>query len=100
MHVADAALATVAALEAEPGVYNVVDDNPSELSVWLPAFARFLGAVPPPHITEEAALQAEGADAVYYATQLRGASNAHAKRALAFAPRKLEWLSSSKAAAK
>jgi hypothetical protein len=36
----------------------------------------------------------------YYATRLRGASNAYAKRELAFAPRKLEWLSTSKAAAK
>lgn len=100
VHVEDAAAATVAALEAEPGVYNIVDDNPSELGVWLPAFARFLGAPQPPHITEEEALRAEGTDAVYYATQLRGASNAYAKQELAFAPRKLEWLSASKAAAK
>ena len=100
VHVEDAAAATVAALEAEPAVYNIVDDNPSEMGVWLPAFAQFLGAPPPPHITEEEALQAEGADAVYYATRLRGASNACAKRELAFAPRKLEWLSTSKAAAK
>lgn len=100
VHVEDAAAATVAALEAQPGVYNIVDDNPSEMGVWLPAFAQFLAAPPPPHITEEEALQAEGADAIYYATRLRGASNAHAKRELAFAPRKLEWLSRSKAAAK
>lgn len=100
VHVEDAAVATVAALEAEPGVYNIVDDNPSELGVWLPAFARFLGAPPPPHITEEEALQTDGADAVYNATRLRGASNAYAKRKLGFAPRKLEWLSTSKAAAK
>jgi 2-alkyl-3-oxoalkanoate reductase len=100
VHVEDAAVATVAALEAEPGVYNIVDDNPSEMGVWLPAFAEFLGAPPPPHITEEEALKAKGADAVYYATQLRGASNAYAKRELAFSPRKLEWLSTCKAAAK
>lgn len=100
VHVEDAAAATAAALEAQPGVYNIVDDNPSEMGVWLPAFAQFLVAPPPPHITEEEALQAEGADAIYYATRLRGASNAHAKRELAFAPRKLEWLSRSKAAAK
>src|SRR5215469_2328185 len=40
-----------------------------------------------------------GADAVYYATRLRGASNGLAKRKLGFAPRKLEWLSKPKAAA-
>ena len=100
VHVEDAAAATVAALEGDPGVYNIVDDNPSEMNVWLPAFARFLGAPVPPHISEEEALRMAGADAVYYATRLRGASNAHAKRKLGFAPRKLEWLASSKAAAR
>jgi nucleoside-diphosphate-sugar epimerase len=99
VHVEDAAAATVAALEAEPGVYNIVDDDPSEMAVWLPAFAQFLGVPPPPHITEEEALQAAGADAVYYATRLRGASNLLAKRKLTFAPRTFEWLSTSKAAA-
>ena len=90
----------MAALEAEPGVYNIVDDNPSEMVVWLPAFAQFLGAPQPPHITEEEALQAAGADAVYYAKRLRGASNAYAKQKLGFVPGKLEWLSRSKAAAR
>jgi nucleoside-diphosphate-sugar epimerase len=100
VHVEDAAAATVAALECDPGVYNVVDDDPSEMAVWLPAFARFLGVPAPPHICEEHALQTRGPDAVYYATRLRGASNAYAKQELGFVPRKLEWLSTSKAAAK
>jgi len=34
-----------------------------------------------------------GADAVYYATQMRGVSNAKAKRELNFQPRPLEWTS-------
>lgn len=100
VHVEDAALATVAALESDPGVYNIVDDNPSELNVWLPAFAQYLSAPPPRHVSEEDALQAAGADAVYYATRLRGASNARAERKLSFAPRKLEWLAKPKAAAR
>jgi len=100
VHVEDAAAATVAALECDPGVYNVVDDDPSEMAVWLLAFARFLGAPEPPHISEEQALQTRGRDAVYYAMRLRGASNAYAKQKLGFVPRKLEWLSTSKAAAK
>jgi 2-alkyl-3-oxoalkanoate reductase len=100
VHVEDAAAATVAALEADPGVYNIVDDDPSEMSEWLPAFARYLGAPAPRRITEEEALQTAGADAVYYATRLRGASNAYAKRKLRFAPRKLEWLARPKAAAR
>jgi nucleoside-diphosphate-sugar epimerase len=100
VHVEDAAAATVAALESDPGVYNVVDGDPSEMSVWLPAFAQFLGAPEPSHLSEQDALQKSGADAVYYATRLRGASNALAKRRLGFAPRKLEWLSKAAAAAR
>ena len=92
IHVEDAAAATVAALEAEPGIYNIVDDNASELSIWLPAFAAFLGAPAPLHITEAEALQEAGPDSLYYATRLRGASNARAKKELGFAPRRLEWL--------
>ncbi len=55
IHIEDAALATVAALTAPAGVYNIVDDDPSPVHVWLPAFARFLGAPAPPHVTEEQA---------------------------------------------
>lgn len=100
VHVEDAAAATVVALDADPGVYNAVDDDPSAMSVGLLAFARFLGAPEPPHISEEGALQTTGADSVYYATCLRGASSAHAKRKLGFAPGNLEWLARPKAAAK
>ena len=88
----DAAAATVAAFECAPGVYNVVDEDPSTISVWLPAFAAAVGAPEPPRISEQEALETAGLDAVYYATQLRGASNAKAKRALGFTPRRLEWL--------
>jgi nucleoside-diphosphate-sugar epimerase len=55
VHVEDAAAATVAALQCDPGVYNVVDDDPSELRVWLPAFAAFVGGPPPPHLSERQA---------------------------------------------
>jgi len=92
VHIEDAALATVAALSAPPGVYHIVDDTPSSVSVWLPAFARAVGAPPPPRVTEAEALAAAGEDAVYYGTKLRGASNAKARRTLGFAPRRLEWL--------
>ena len=92
IHVEDAAAATVAALESAPGIYNIVDNEPSEMSTWLPAFAKVVGAPDPPHVPEEVALERFGSDFVYYATQLRGASNAKAKRELGFAPRRLEWL--------
>ena len=92
VHVVDAAHATVAALTAPPGVYNVVDDDPSPVNVWLPAFARSVGAPSPPEVTEEQARAPAGEDAVYYGTTLRGASNAKAREALGFKPRRLEWL--------
>ncbi|MGH9445327.1 MAG: NAD-dependent epimerase/dehydratase family protein [Terriglobia bacterium] len=92
VHVDDAAKATVAALEGDPGVYNIVDDDPSEMAIWLPAFAHFLGAPSPRHVSEDEALRVGGPDAVYYATRLRGAENGKAKRKLNFAPRRLEWL--------
>jgi len=94
IHIDDAADATVRALDCRPGPYNIVDDNPSEQHVWLTAFARYCGTLEPPHISERQALQAAGPDAVYYATQLRGASNAKAKRELGFRPRPLQWLGS------
>jgi 2-alkyl-3-oxoalkanoate reductase len=92
LHIDDAADATVRALNCAPGPYNIVDDNPSEQRVWLTAFARYCGALEPQHVSEQQALQVAGPDAVYYATRLRGASNAKAKRELGFRPRPLEWL--------
>jgi nucleoside-diphosphate-sugar epimerase len=92
VHVEDAAAATVAALECTPGIYNVVDDDPSELAVWLPAFATFVGAPEPPRVSEEEVLRSTGPDPVYYATRLRGASNRKAKGELGFSPRRLDWL--------
>ena len=92
VHIEDAAVATVAALTAEPGVYNLVDDDPSPQAVWLPAFAKFVGAPEPPRMSEEEVREIAGEDAVYYATKLNGASNARAKQVLRWKPRRLEWL--------
>jgi nucleoside-diphosphate-sugar epimerase len=92
VHIDDAASATVAALECAPGPYNIVDDDPSPQHVWLPAFACACGAPEPLRVSEQEALAAFGADTVYYATRLRGASNQKARRELNFHPRRLEWL--------
>ena len=90
IHVEDAARAAVLALDrGSAGAYNIVDDNPSEMRVWLPAFARAMGGPEPPHITVE---QAGSADADYFSNWLRGATNVKAKRELGFQPRRLEWL--------
>ncbi|OWY65668.1 dTDP-4-dehydrorhamnose reductase [cyanobacterium TDX16] len=93
IHVEDAANATVAAIErGNPGIYLITDDRPLEVREWLSAYARWLNAPPPPQVSVEDALQIGGADAVYYGTQMRGASNAKAKRELEFQPRPLEWM--------
>jgi nucleoside-diphosphate-sugar epimerase len=94
LHIEDAALATIAAAEqGNPGIYLIADDQPLLVREWLPAFARWLDAPPPPQVAVEDVLKEDGgADAVYYGTQMRGVSNAKAKRELNFQPRRLEWI--------
>ncbi|BCL38309.1 NAD-dependent epimerase/dehydratase family protein [Nostoc sp. MS1] len=93
IHIEDAAIATVAAAErGNSGIYLITDDQPVAVRQWLPAYAKWLNAPPPPQVSVEDALRISGADAVYYGTQMRGASNAKAKRELNFQPRPLEWM--------
>jgi len=95
LHIEDAAEATAAAAErGSPGIYLVANDKPLAAREWLPMFARWVDAPPPPHISVDDELKAGGADAVYYGTQMRGVSNAKAKRELNFHPRPLEWVES------
>ena len=90
LHIEDAAIATVAAAErGNRGIYLIANDQPLPLRKWLPAFAQWLNAPAPPQISVDDALDA---DALYYATQMRGVSNAKAKRELNFQPRPLEWI--------
>lgn len=92
VHIEDAAKAIVSSLYSFPGTYNIVNSQPAPMQEWLPAFARYIEAPPPPRISEEEGLKSRGADAVYYATKLRGASNEKAKHVLNFQPRTFEWL--------
>jgi 2-alkyl-3-oxoalkanoate reductase len=92
IHVDDAAAATVAALEhGDPGVYNVVDDDPAPLREWLPVYAEAIGAKPPRRVPKLAAWIAAGKVAADGATKMRGASNAKAKRELGWEPRYSSW---------
>jgi nucleoside-diphosphate-sugar epimerase len=91
VHIDDAVAATVASLTAEPGVYNVVDDDPLPVAEWLPAFARWVDAPEPSRVSVENSLKAAGAEAVYYHRSLTGASNKRAKAKLGFSPRPLLW---------
>lgn len=92
VHVEDAAAATVAALErGAPGVYNVVDDEPTRMSEWVPVYAEALGAKPPRRVPFWLARLVAGKSVATTAVEMRGASNAKAKRELGWTPRYASW---------
>jgi 2-alkyl-3-oxoalkanoate reductase len=92
VHVEDAAAATAAAIErGQPGIYNVVDDEPAPLREWLPVLASALGAKPPRRVPRWLARLAAGEAATAMMTEARGASNAKAKRELGWQPRYPSW---------
>jgi nucleoside-diphosphate-sugar epimerase len=83
IHVDDAAAATVAAVERGPdGVFNVVDDEPAAVAEWLPYLARVAGGKPPRRLPRWIGRLAVGEVGVRWMTELRGSSNAKAKREL------------------
>lgn len=87
IHVADAAEATVAAIErGSRGVYNVVDDDPAPVAEWLPALAQELGAKKPVRVPRFIGRLFAGETGVVMMTELRGASNAKARRELGWRP--------------
>jgi 2-alkyl-3-oxoalkanoate reductase len=92
IHIEDAAAATVAAIEhGERGLYNVVDDEPAPVSVWLPVAAGALGAKPPRRLPRWLGRIAAGEAAVVMMTEVRGASNEKAKRELGWSLRYPSW---------
>jgi nucleoside-diphosphate-sugar epimerase len=92
IHIDDAASATVAAVErGSPGIYNIVDDDPAPLREWLPIYAEALGAKRPLRVPPWVARLVAGPFATALATQLRGASNAKAKRELGWQPSYPSW---------
>ncbi len=92
IHTADAAEATVAAVtNGGRGVYNVVDDDPAPVAEWLPALAQGLGAKKPMRVPRFIGRLFSGEAGVVMMTQIRGASNAKAKRELAWNPAHPSW---------
>jgi nucleoside-diphosphate-sugar epimerase len=92
VHVADAAEATVAAVErGSRGVYNVVDDDPAPVAEWLPALAQELGAKQPMRVPRLIGRLFAGEAGVVMMTEIRGASNAKAKRELSWRPAHPSW---------
>jgi nucleoside-diphosphate-sugar epimerase len=94
IHVDDAADATVAAIErGAPGIYNVTDDEPAQMSDWVPAVADAVGAKRPLRAPAWLARLVAGKQAVAFALELRGASNEKAKRELGWQPAHPSWRS-------
>jgi nucleoside-diphosphate-sugar epimerase len=92
IHVEDAAAATVAAVEhGNRGVYNIVDDEPAPVKEFLPAAAELLGARKPMRVPRWLGRLLAGEAAVVMMTEVRGASNAKAKRELGWQLRYPSW---------
>jgi nucleoside-diphosphate-sugar epimerase len=92
VHIEDAASATLEAIEhGRRGVYNVVDDDPAPVSEWLPGAAEAVGARKPMRLPRWLGRIAAGETAVVMMNEVRGASNAKAKRELGWQPRYPSW---------
>ena len=92
VHIRDAAAATAAAAErGEPGVYNVVDDEPVAVGELLPELAKAVGAKPPRRIPRWLGRLIAGEGNTIMMTEVRGASNAKAKRELGWELQYPSW---------
>jgi len=92
IHIEDVAAATVQALESgENGVYNIVDDEPAPVRVWLPELALILDARPPIYLPEWIARLMVGESVVSMMTRTRGSSNEKARRRLGWTPIYSSW---------
>ena len=92
IHIADAAAATVAALQrGAPGIYNVADDEPAPVCAWLPWLADASGAPPPRRIPSWLGRILIGHHGIVLMNESRGCSNKKAKSALDWRPRYASW---------
>jgi 2-alkyl-3-oxoalkanoate reductase len=92
VHIEDAAAATLVAVErGQPGIYNIVDDEPAPVREWLPVLASALGAKPPRHVPRWLARLLVGETATAMMTEAKGASNKKAKCELDWQLRYPSW---------
>ncbi|ACT00617.1 NAD-dependent epimerase/dehydratase family protein [Paenibacillus sp. JDR-2] len=78
LHIEDAARAALQALDWPAGPVNIVDDEPAEGKVWLPLYAKSLGAPGP--VAQDGMNRGE-----------RGASNEKAKQQYGWMPKYPSW---------
>jgi nucleoside-diphosphate-sugar epimerase len=92
VHVADAASAIERAIRSRAvGTYNIVDDDPTEIGVWLPEVARQLGAKAPARVPRLLGRVMGGSWGEAFTTSLVGASNARARADLGWRPSRPSW---------
>ncbi len=92
VHVQDAAGATVKAVsKGEPGIYNIVDNEPAPVSIWMPFLADALEVKPPRKIPLWVGKMMLGEAGISMMTKIRGGSNAKAKRKLGWEPVYASW---------
>jgi 2-alkyl-3-oxoalkanoate reductase len=92
LHIQDAASATAAAAQrGEPGLYNVVDDEPAPVADILDDLANVLGVKQPFRIPRWVGRMVAGEGMTVMMTEIRGASNEKAKRELGWEPRYPSW---------
>jgi nucleoside-diphosphate-sugar epimerase len=92
VHVADAAAATVLAVERKAaGVFNIVDDEPAPVREWVPYLAQCVGAKPPRRVPTWLVRPLAGEMMVAMMTQGHGFSNDKAKQELGWKLRYPSW---------
>jgi 2-alkyl-3-oxoalkanoate reductase len=92
IEITDAAAATLAAVgRGEPGVYNVVDDDPAPVAEWLPYLAQAAGAKPPLRMPAWLGRLLAGEFVVAQTTTSRGSSNEKARKELGWELRYASW---------
>jgi 2-alkyl-3-oxoalkanoate reductase len=91
-HIDDVAGSTVIAVTAtQQGVFNIVDDEPAPVAVWMPYLCRAIGAKPPLRLPRWVGWLAGGPLLVSMMESIRGADNAKAKHDLGWVPRWATW---------
>ena len=92
VHLDDAASATVLAVEKQAkGVFNIVDDEPAQVSEWLPYLAACAGAKRPRRIPKWLVRLLAGEMVVTLMTEGHAFSNAKAKQELGWELRYPSW---------
>jgi nucleoside-diphosphate-sugar epimerase len=92
LHIDDAANATRIAIESTAsGVFNIADDDPAEVRIWLPELAKAAGAKPPMHLPAWIGRLMLGESGLSMMTKIRGSSNSKAKRVLGWSPAFPSW---------